>query len=690
MPKIVVYAIAKDEEASARAWAEAVKEADEVVVLDTGSTDKTPEILREYGFCVYQDFQGPFRFDRARNQALSHVPEDADWCFSVDIDEIFEPGWRAAIEKAAAENPDATQIKYPFVFTHRTDPVTGKEVDDHLFWKGNCHRRTGWRWVCPCHEVLISDLHVIEANAPGCRLHHRSLPKARRGTLYLELLQQGAKDDPKDARVHYYLGREYMLHGQWKEAADTLVKYLDLAGQYCWHDEKGNAIFYIASCLEQAGDIDRAESWALRALAETAGREPYLFLARIYHQQGRWWESKFYAEKALQIADNKAYFRDPSLYRAAPWDYISACAFKLGDRQRSKEAAAKCLEFDPSNERYRGNARFFGLLPPEEPTGGETGAKTPETDENGRKTGAFCTGNHASEREISGGIRRIPAEFPPENPNALAVAYSITANFTPQLEVALFSLLTAGNDVRDLYIIREGGHTDAEPLPPEGRPSARARISRLCKNFGVGRVHWLSLGRMLDRALLPDSPNRKPVCSLATLGRVFLAQETKEDKILYLDTDTIVMGSLAELWNTPLDGVALAGCRDEGAYKLWNDYTKTLAYGGIPQYLNAGVLLMNLKLIRQYKLDLHAISLLNRHYYNFADQDVLNIACRGRTRVLENRWNSGVACGHHPRPVIDHFVTYADFWKNPYCRSWSETQNRLSQYWTDRAAAGME
>ena len=487
-----------------------------------------------------------------------------------------------------------------------------------------------------------------------------------------------------------------MLHGRYKEAADTLVKYLDLVGQYCWHDEKGNAIYYIAYCLEQTGDLDRAESWALRALAETGGREPYLFLARIYHRQQRWWESKFYAEKALAIPDNKAYFRDPSLYRAAPWDYISACAFKLGDRDRSREAAAKCLEFDPANERYRNNARFFGLLPPEEPaeTGrkngaetGENGAKTPETAENGRKNGAFCSGNHASEREIPGEIRLIPAEFPAESPDELAVAYSITANFTPQLEVALFSLLTAGNAVRDLYIIREGGQTDDELPPPDGRPTARKRISRLCKNFGVRRVHWKSLGKMIDRALTPDSPNRKPVCSLATLGRVFLARETKEDKILYLDADTIVKGSLAEFWKTPLEGIALAGCTDVGAHQLWGDYTKTLIYGGIPGYLNAGVLLMNLALIRKYGLDLHAIELLNRHYYNFADQDVLNIACRGRTRSLDNKWNSGVAAGFSESPVVEHYVSCADFWKNPACRSWAETQARLSQYWIDRAAA---
>ena len=80
-------------------------------------------------------------------------------------------------------------------------------------------------------------------------------------------------------------------------------------------------------------------------------------------------------------------------------------------------------------------------------------------------------------------------------------------------------------------------------------------------------------------------------------------------------------------------------------------------------------------------LDLHAIGLLNRHYYSFADQDVLNITCKGRTLSLDNRWNSGIACGWSKSPVIDHFVSYADFWKNPNCRSWQAIKGRLDYYW---------
>lgn len=67
--KISVYAIAKDERKFCGRWMESMKEADEVVVLDTGSTDGTAETLRSLGAKVAVREIRPWRFDAARNRA---------------------------------------------------------------------------------------------------------------------------------------------------------------------------------------------------------------------------------------------------------------------------------------------------------------------------------------------------------------------------------------------------------------------------------------------------------------------------------------------------------------------------------------------------------------------------------------------------------------------------------------------
>lgn len=96
---------------------------------------------------------------------------------------------------------------------------------------------------------------------------------------------------------------------------------------------------------------------------------------------------------------------------------------------------------------------------------------------------------------------------------------------------------------------------------------------------------------------------------------------------------------------------------------------------------------MNLGLIRALSLDRAALDLLNRHRYQFADQDVLNIACKGRTVALDNKWNSGQACGRSAAPVIEHFVCYADFWENPDCAAWQRTKEEYRTFLEKMKAA---
>ena len=97
--KVCVYAISKNEEKFVDRWYESMKEADEIYVLDTGSTDNTFNLLKEKGIHVKKKKISPWRFDVARNLSLSYVSKDTDICICTDIDERFEAGWRNTLEK---------------------------------------------------------------------------------------------------------------------------------------------------------------------------------------------------------------------------------------------------------------------------------------------------------------------------------------------------------------------------------------------------------------------------------------------------------------------------------------------------------------------------------------------------------------------------------------------------------------
>ena len=83
--KVCVYAICKNEEKFVTRWIDSMKEADQIVVLDTGSTDKTISLLEQNGVIVFKKNIKPWRFDTASNICLSYLDKD------VDINELSMP-----------------------------------------------------------------------------------------------------------------------------------------------------------------------------------------------------------------------------------------------------------------------------------------------------------------------------------------------------------------------------------------------------------------------------------------------------------------------------------------------------------------------------------------------------------------------------------------------------------------------
>lgn len=129
--------------------------------------------------------------------------------------------------------------------------------------------------------------------------------------------------------------------------------------------------------------------------------------------------------------------------------------------------------------------------------------------------------------------------------------------------------------------------------------------------------------------------------SLATYYRIFLESilPSNLSKILYLDCDLVVIGSLKELWNTDITNYAV-GCVEDMWSGKENNYTR-LQYDQKYSYFNAGVLLINLNYWRKIKFEKLAISYIQQHPKEllFNDQDVLNALLFNQKIFLPFRWN---------------------------------------------------
>lgn len=353
--KICVYAIAKNEEKFIQRWVESMSEADEIIVLDTGSTDNTVQLLSSYpNVRVFSEEISPWRFDTARNRCLERVSEDTDYCVSTDIDEVFCKGWREKLEKVLLLSPDKVSYRYTWSFNN-------DGTENTVFNIEKIHRRHGFLWTHPVHEVLSFQGETAPRTVfcEGLQLYHYPDNNKSRGQ-YLPLLELSVKEKPDDDRNVHYLGREYMFYGRYHEAIDTLMKHLSLKTAL-WRDERSASMRYIARCYKALNLPSEAVPWLLRACSEAPYlREPWMEAAVFFYNEKNMHAVIFFSLKALEITKRlDTYITDSSNWKEKPYDLLSLAFYHTGDIKNAVKYAETALEISPDNERIKGNLGFF-------------------------------------------------------------------------------------------------------------------------------------------------------------------------------------------------------------------------------------------------------------------------------------------------------------------------------------------
>ncbi|MCQ2449650.1 MAG: glycosyltransferase family 8 protein [Clostridia bacterium] len=140
------------------------------------------------------------------------------------------------------------------------------------------------------------------------------------------------------------------------------------------------------------------------------------------------------------------------------------------------------------------------------------------------------------------------------------------------------------------------------------------------------------------------------------------------DKGIYIDGDVIVTGDLAELFDLDLGERYLGACVDKSVedVPLLTEYMEKAV--GVPasEYFNSGVLLMNLKLLREKELHRHFLDLLNAYHFDSIapDQDYLNAICYGNVRFLDACWNT--MPNPKQAPVTDAKLIHYNLFSKPW------------------------
>lgn len=341
--KIGIYSPALNERHHVKEWYESCRDADVICVADTGSTDGTKEAMQALGVRVTDVGIMPWRFDLAFNVAMSLLPRDIDVCIRLDIDERLQPGWRTALEKAWT--PETTRLRYPYVWNWVAPGVPGRQ-----WYSDRIHARKGYYWIGHTHEGLCARIPEVQTFTDDVQIWQ--FPDAKDKKNDLALLKECVNEWPHDARLHAYLGREYMYQNQFPQAVETYKKFLSMS----WDKiERGQAMVNLSVV-----DPDNKEFWLKMAHIEIPRhREPLVDLAQ-HHYNGKDWLRCYQAAKdALAITEHPMdYTCTPEAWGWQPHDLLSIAAWNLRLYQESHEHSRLALEKNPSDQRLQSNFKL--------------------------------------------------------------------------------------------------------------------------------------------------------------------------------------------------------------------------------------------------------------------------------------------------------------------------------------------
>ncbi len=365
--------------------ASAARYFDEVIIVDTGSTDGTKakvlEIVPNAKVLDYNqwtnpegfiedaketwsdvDMPGPFTgkmmladFGAARQHGWKEVT--SDYAMWIDSDDVLVGGEHIQDVLADMKKDGVDTAMLTYDYEHDKDGnVTCKLTRERILRRG-----VGSRWVQPIHEV-VGPIGIGRFYDKVTLRHRRTEYKLRPeiSSRNLKVLMHYFKDkdwDTVDARMLFYLGMETKF--TWPDKAIAAYqKYCTRSG---WDEERSVAHVYVGQMYETQGKLDLALSEYAQAVVESDFRpEGYFGTARVAYFKKDFRKCAEWTEKGIAVRDKSereqsVLMHDPLDRHYRPYVYYSAALIELG---RHKEALAACeagLKWNPEDPHLKGN-----------------------------------------------------------------------------------------------------------------------------------------------------------------------------------------------------------------------------------------------------------------------------------------------------------------------------------------------
>ena len=348
--QISLCMIVKDEQATLKRCLDSVASVvDEIVIVDTGSSDSSKEIARLFTDKVY-DYVWNDDFSAARNFSFEHGTKE--WLMWLDADDVISETSREKLAELKQNIPvdiDVVYMPYDISFDESGSPT-------FTYYRERIVRRSANpKWIEPVHEVidvkgktLYTDIAVM----------HKKIKQNPDGRNLRIMEKQLANGKSLSARLHFYYARELMFSGRTEEAAREFESVIADGG---WSENMICACIDLSYCLETLGKPARALSAALDGLAYGVPRTKNLCrIAELFQRSGKLEESAYWYNAALNCPHSiNLGFNETDYDGFIP--AISLCVIydRLGDTDKAKHFNDIAGKFKPDSPAYLYNKNYF-------------------------------------------------------------------------------------------------------------------------------------------------------------------------------------------------------------------------------------------------------------------------------------------------------------------------------------------
>jgi len=346
-----LVSIVKNEEAILERMIDSVKDiVDEFVIVDTGSTDGTKEIIAKYGEVHEIEFTN---FVDSKNKALELAT--GDYILFMDADEVLYEG-HSVIKELIKDNINAINCK--ITEGPKDYAVVAMEYDRIRVWKNNGK----WRFKGPnVHEVITGSGDVITDYRIKVRHDHSDKSdentSSEKYKSWAKLLLEYLHTHPDDLRCLFYLGRTYKDLNEGLLAISYYKKYLSYKNNN-FIDERWQADYDIANIYYNLGEFDKVIDYCDLAESIDNRRCEHLNLkANVFYSSQKFSKAiDIYKESYKRnIPSNISLFLNPNEYKKLPLDQLVLCYFNLKEFDKAEEACENLIKLKPKDHRILNN-----------------------------------------------------------------------------------------------------------------------------------------------------------------------------------------------------------------------------------------------------------------------------------------------------------------------------------------------